>query len=109
MSGVIRLNDPIASGGHVNQASGSEFMGIAVALKGLESVKTTVPTFDKGAFKRRFQLHSLDDPDQILPGQKFRLTSSAGQITEGVTDAQGHSSVLDGTDLETFKMELIHD
>lgn len=81
----------------------------SLAFKGPESVKTTVPTFDKGAFKRRFQLHSLDDPDQILAGQKFRLTSSAGQIIEGVTDAQGHSSVLDGNDLETFKMELIHD
>ncbi len=80
-----------------------------LAFKGPESVKTTVPAFDKGAFKRRFQLHSLDDPDQILPGKKFRLTNSAGQIIEGVTDAQGHSSFLDGTDLETFKMELIHD
>ena len=34
MKGVIRLNDPLANGGYVNQASGSEFMGIAVALKG---------------------------------------------------------------------------
>ena len=34
MKGVIRLNDPLVSGGYVNQASGSVFMGIAVALKG---------------------------------------------------------------------------
>ncbi|MBU9834300.1 PAAR domain-containing protein [Rahnella sp. L72c] len=34
MKGVIRLNDPLVNGGYVNQASGSQFMGIAVALKG---------------------------------------------------------------------------
>jgi uncharacterized Zn-binding protein involved in type VI secretion len=34
MEGVIRLNDPTTSGGYVNKASGSEFMGIAVALEG---------------------------------------------------------------------------
>lgn len=34
MNGVIRLNDPLSSGGHVSTASGVEFMGIKVALKG---------------------------------------------------------------------------
>jgi uncharacterized Zn-binding protein involved in type VI secretion len=46
MKGVIRLNDPIVSGGHVNQASGSEFMGIAVALKG----DTVICPEHKGTF-----------------------------------------------------------
>ncbi|WPO93603.1 MULTISPECIES: PAAR domain-containing protein [Enterobacteriaceae] len=34
MNGVIRLNDPLVNGGHVSTASGAEFMGIKVALKG---------------------------------------------------------------------------
>jgi uncharacterized Zn-binding protein involved in type VI secretion len=34
MNGVIRLNDPLISGGKVITASGAEFMGIPVALKG---------------------------------------------------------------------------
>jgi uncharacterized Zn-binding protein involved in type VI secretion len=34
MRGVIRLNDPLVCGGHVSTASGVEFMGIKVALKG---------------------------------------------------------------------------
>ncbi|MCS3421596.1 putative Zn-binding protein involved in type VI secretion [Rahnella sp. BIGb0603] len=46
MQGVIRLNDPLISGGHVNQASGSEFMGIAVALKG----DTVICPEHKGVF-----------------------------------------------------------
>lgn len=34
MKGVIRLNDPLVSGGKVIKASGAEFMGARVALKG---------------------------------------------------------------------------
>ncbi|WP_031524932.1 PAAR domain-containing protein [Siccibacter colletis] len=34
MKGVIRLNDPLVSGGKVIKASGAEFMGLPVALKG---------------------------------------------------------------------------
>lgn len=105
--GGIRIN---ADGSvEIFSPTGIELKGPNLAVKGPESVKTTVPAFNKGTFKRRFQLHSQDDPDQILPEQKFRLTSSAGNIIEGVTDAQGYSSLLDGDDIETFKMELIHD
>lgn len=34
MKGVIRLNDPLVSGGKVISASGANFMGKSVALKG---------------------------------------------------------------------------
>jgi len=34
MKGVIRLNDPLVSGGKVTTASGADFMGKPVALKG---------------------------------------------------------------------------
>ena len=33
MNGVIRLNDPLVSGGKVIKASGAQFMGLPVALK----------------------------------------------------------------------------
>ena len=33
MKGVIRLHDPLVSGGKVTKASGADFMGKAVALK----------------------------------------------------------------------------
>ncbi|WP_112290222.1 PAAR domain-containing protein [Rahnella sp. AN3-3W3] len=46
MKGVIRLNDPLVNGGYVNQASGSPFMGIAVALKG----DTVICLAHKGIF-----------------------------------------------------------
>lgn len=36
MNGVIRLNDPLVSGGKVIKASGAQFMGMPVALKGDE-------------------------------------------------------------------------
>ncbi|MEL4868966.1 PAAR domain-containing protein [Pantoea agglomerans] len=34
MNGVIRLNDPLVSGGKVIKASGAQFMGLSVVLKG---------------------------------------------------------------------------
>lgn len=72
-----------------------------------ESLKTHMPSFDKGTFKRRFLLHASDDPEQILTNRKFRLKSSAGEVLEGETDSDGCSSLLDSTDLETYKLELI--
>jgi type VI secretion system secreted protein VgrG len=105
--GGIRIN---ADGSvEIFSPTGIELKGPNLAVKGPESVKTTAPAFKNGTFKRRFRLLSPDDPDQFLPDQKFRLTSSTGKIIEGITDAQGHSSLLDGDDIETFKMELIHD
>ena len=77
------------------------------AYKGAESVNTQMPSFDKGTFKRRFRLHAGDDPEQILSNRKFRLKSSAGDVLEGETDSDGCSSLLDSTDLETHKLELI--
>ncbi|WP_313083624.1 PAAR domain-containing protein [Atlantibacter sp.] len=46
MKGVIRLNDPLVTGGYVNKASGSLFMGIAVALQG----DTVICTVHKGQY-----------------------------------------------------------
>ncbi|WP_374684757.1 PAAR domain-containing protein [Scandinavium hiltneri] len=46
MNGVIRLNDPLEHGGYVNKASGSKFMGIAVALQG----DTVICALHKGTF-----------------------------------------------------------
>jgi uncharacterized Zn-binding protein involved in type VI secretion len=46
MKGVIRLNDPLVSGGKVNKASGALFKGLPVALKG----DTVQCTEHKGTF-----------------------------------------------------------
>lgn len=77
------------------------------AYKGGESVATLIPAFDKSAFKRRFRLHAPDDPEQILSNRKFRLKNAAGEVLEGETDGDGHSSLLDATDLESYVMELL--
>lgn len=105
--GGIRIN---ADGSvEIFSPTAIELKSANLAVKGPESVKTTAPAFDTGKFKRRFRVLSPDDPDQFLPEQKFRLTSSTGKITEGMTDKEGYSSLLDGDDIETFKMELIND
>lgn len=103
--GGIRIN---ADGSvEIFSPTAIELKGPNLAFKGPESVKTTVPTFEKGEFKRRFKLHATDDPGQAIPNQKFRLQNDAGEIIEGVTDKDGHSSILDSLDLNTYRMELL--
>ncbi|MCK6803751.1 type VI secretion system Vgr family protein [Enterobacter cloacae] len=87
--------------------TGIELKGPSLKYDGPESAQVTVPSFNKGAFKLRYQLHAGDDPEQILANKKFRLTSSAGKVLEGVTDSNGHSALLDADDLDTYKMELM--
>ncbi len=87
--------------------TGIELKGPSLKYDGPESAQATVPPFNQGAFKLRYQLHAGDDPEQILANKKFRLTSSAGKVLEGVTDSNGHSALLDADDLDTYKMELL--
>ncbi|MCG0455551.1 type VI secretion system tip protein VgrG [Enterobacter cloacae complex sp. ECC445] len=87
--------------------TGIELKGPSLKYDGPESAQVTVPPFNKGAYKLRYQLHAGDDPEQILANKKFRLTSSAGKVVEGITDSNGHSSLLDADDLDTYKMELM--
>ncbi|WP_029593260.1 type VI secretion system Vgr family protein [Franconibacter pulveris] len=87
--------------------TGIELKGPSLKYDGPESAQVMVPPFNKGAFKLRYQLHAGDDPEQILANKKFRLTSSAGHVVEGVTDSNGHSPLLDADDLDTYKMELL--
>jgi len=87
--------------------TGIELKAPNLKYDGLDSAQITVPPFNKGAFKLRYQLHAGDDPEQILADKKFRLTSTAGQVVEGITDSNGHSPLLDADDLDTWKMELL--
>ena len=87
--------------------TGIELKGPSLKYDGPESAQVTVPPFNQGAFKLRYQLHAGDDPEQILANKKFRLTGSAGKVLEGVTDSNGHSALLDADDLDTYKMELL--
>ncbi|EOL8981082.1 DUF2345 domain-containing protein [Cronobacter turicensis] len=87
--------------------TGIELKAPSLKYDGPESAQVTVPSFNKSAFKLRYQLHAADDPEQILANKKFRLTSSTGKVVEGVTDNNGHSSLLDADDLDTYKMELL--
>lgn len=103
--GGIRIN---ADGSvEIFSPTGIDLKGPNLVFKGPESVKTTLPAFKNGAFKRRFKLHATDNPEQSLPAQKFRLRSETGEILEGVTDAEGHSALFDSVDLNTYKMELL--
>ncbi len=103
--GGIRIN---ADGSvEIFSPAGVDIKAPNFAYKGAESVQTQRPAFNKGAFRHRYRLHAPDDPEQILTNRKFRLTSSAGDVTDGVTDSEGCSPLLDATDLTTWTMELL--
>ncbi|MDK9356918.1 type VI secretion system tip protein VgrG [Lelliottia sp. V106_10] len=87
--------------------TGIELKAPNLKYDGPESASVQSPSFEKGAFKLRYKLHAGDDPEQILANKKFRLTSSSGQVVEGVTDSSGHSPLLDADDLDSYKMELM--
>ncbi|MFG6654277.1 type VI secretion system Vgr family protein [Scandinavium sp. M-37] len=87
--------------------TGIELKGPSLKYDGPESAQVQTPSFNKGAFKQRYQLHSPDDDQQILANKKFRMTSSSGQVTEGVTDSDGYTPLIDADDLDTLKMELM--
>jgi len=87
--------------------TGIELKAPSLKYDGPDSASVQSPSFEKGAFKLRYKLHAGDDPEQILANKKFRLTNSAGQIVEGVTDSKGHSPLLDADDLDSYKMELM--
>ncbi|MFP2238012.1 type VI secretion system Vgr family protein [Pseudescherichia vulneris] len=87
--------------------TGIELKGPSLKYDGPESAQVQTPSFNKGVFKQRYQLHSPDDDQQILANKKFRMTSSSGQVTEGVTDSDGYTPLIDADDLDTLKMELM--
>jgi type VI secretion system secreted protein VgrG len=87
--------------------TGIELKAPSLKYDGPDSASVQSPSFEKGTFKLRYKLHAGDDPEQILANKKFRLTNSAGQIVEGVTDSKGHSPLLDADDLDSYKMELM--
>lgn len=87
--------------------TGIELKAPNLKYDGPESAQVQVPSFNKGTFKRSYRLSSPDDPEQTIANRKFRLTSSAGDVIEGVTDSYGNTPLLDAADLDTYKMELL--
>lgn len=87
--------------------TGIELKAPNLKYDGAESAQVQSPSFNKGAFKQRYQLHASDDADQVLANRKFKLSSSSGQVVEGVTDSNGYSPLLDADDLDTYKLELM--
>ncbi|WP_152081008.1 type VI secretion system Vgr family protein [Enterobacter oligotrophicus] len=84
--------------------TGVEIKAPGFKYDGPESVQVQAPAFKEGTFQKRYQLQTDGQP---IANQKFKLTSSSGQVTEGMTDSNGNSPLLDATDLDTYIMELV--
>lgn len=75
--------------------------------QGGDSVKQAMPTFNQGDFGMKYKLHINGDPSHVLKNQKFRVHRQDGSVSEGITDANGESSLLQMSELENVAIELI--
>jgi len=75
--------------------------------QGGDSVKQAMPSFESGAFELKYRLHFNGDPTHVMKNQKFRIRRQDGSVTEGVTDEQGESSLLQMHELENAVIEII--
>ncbi|CAM3776560.1 type VI secretion system Vgr family protein [Rahnella victoriana] len=72
------------------------------------SIQEALPVFKNGELSQQFLLHADGEPDHPLTNQKFMLIKNGVQI-EGITDADGHSPLLNPSELESYSLRLIHD
>jgi len=75
--------------------------------QGGASISQAMPSFKQGSYGIQYRLHAEDDPTQVLKNQKFRIHRQDGSVTEGTTDANGESSLLQMNELENVAFELI--
>lgn len=72
------------------------------------NIQEALPVFKNGELSQQFLLHADGEPDHPLTNQKFMLIKNGVQI-EGITDADGHSPLLNPSELESYSLRLIHD
>ncbi|MBB1199421.1 type VI secretion system tip protein VgrG [Enterobacteriaceae bacterium 89] len=105
--GGIRINEDgsikIFSPGKI------QLKGVDMEWTGPESVKDKIPVFKEDQFHRRIKLRGPGSADDGLPNTKFKLTKSSGEVIEGVTDDKGLTPLLDLTEMDDMKMEILHD
>ncbi|MNI42645.1 hypothetical protein D3C73_969450 [compost metagenome] len=105
--GGIRINQD----GSVKIFSPSkvQLKGAMLDWSGPESVKDKIPVFQEETFHRRIKLHGDDNSDDVLKNTKFKIIKVSGEIIEGVTDDEGMTPLLDLTEMDEMKMEIIPD
>lgn len=84
-----------------------QLKGTTLDWSGPESVKDKIPVFQEEQFHRRIKLHGSGNPDDVLKNTKFKLTKASGETIEGVTDDEGMTPLLDMTEMDEMKMEIL--
>ena len=84
-----------------------QLKGTILDWSGPESAKDKTPVFQEEQFHRRIKLHGSGNPDDVLKNTKFKLTKASGETIEGVTDDEGMTPLLDMTEMDEMKMEIL--
>ena len=79
----------------------------SISKAGAASVSSAMPSFQQSSFARKFFLHPEGDQETPLSGQRFRLHMPDGSTTEGLTDANGTSTLFNRADIENLRIEVL--
>lgn len=86
-----------------------QLKGATLDWSGPESAKDKIPVFQEDKFHRRIRLHGDGDVSDVMKNMKFRVTKATGEVIEGITDDKGMTPLLDVTEMDEIKMEIIPD
>ncbi len=70
------------------------------------SMAGETPAFDRGEMDRRVQLVRRGDGG-FLPDTRYRVTRADGSVVEGVSDAQGRTSIAQSDHFERLNIEIL--
>lgn len=63
-------------------------------------------SFEPNTFKERFVITN-QSTGETLPNQKYRVTTSSGNVIEGVTGEDGLTELMEFSSIERIKIELL--
>ncbi|WP_347253579.1 DUF2345 domain-containing protein [Leminorella grimontii] len=96
------------SGGKVEIGAPGELLikTAGVNKQGPSSQEAAMKSFEPNTFKERFVITN-QSTGETLPNQKYRVTTSGGNVIEGVTGEDGLTELIEFSSIERVKIELL--
>ncbi|SQI43800.1 Uncharacterized protein conserved in bacteria [Leminorella richardii] len=105
----------VCGGGYIKIAGGKVEIGApgelliktaGVTKQGPSSQEAAMKSFEPNTFKERFVITN-QSTGETLPNQKYRVTTSSGNVIEGVTGEDGLTELMEFSSIERIKIELL--
>ncbi|AWH87891.1 DUF2345 domain-containing protein [Limnobaculum parvum] len=105
----------VCGGGYIKIAGGKVEIGApgelllktaGITKQGASSQEGAMKSFDPNTFKERFVITN-QSTGETLPNQKYRVTTSSGNIIEGITGEDGLTELMEFSAIDRVKIELL--